>query len=79
MLFYRKKIKDQLAELEGRVDALEDAVKRLTHDCTEMSKNVDALWNLYKEKMFKPEQEQKPKPKKRRVKKNGKESPAPAK
>lgn len=73
----------QIAALNGRVDALEDAVKRLTHDCTEMSKNVDALWNLYKEKMFKPEQEQeqeqKPKPKKRRPKKNGKESPAPAK
>lgn len=71
----------QIAELNGRVDALEDAVKRLTNDCTEMSKNVDALWNLYKEKMFKPEQEQeqKPKPKKRRPKKNGKESPAPAK
>lgn len=69
----------QIAELNGRVDALEDAVKRLTHDCTEMSKNVDALWNLYKEKMFKPEQEQKPKPKKRRPKKNGKETPDSAK
>lgn len=65
----------KLAELEEKVDAL----KRLAHNYTEMSKNVDALWNLYKEKMFKPEQEQKPKPKKRRPKKNGKESPAPAK
>ena len=76
MLFYRKKIKDQLAELEGRVDALEDAVKRLTHDSKELEKSVVALWNLYKEKMFaKPTTEQNPKPKRRRVKKNGKDSP----
>lgn len=68
MLFYRKRMKAKLAELEGRVDALEDAVKRLTHDSKELDKSVVALWNLYKEKMFKPEQEQKPKPKKTKSK-----------
>jgi hypothetical protein len=79
MLFYRKRMEAKLAELEGRVDALEDAVKRLTHDSKELDKSVVALWNLYKEKMFaKPTTEQKPKPKRRRVKKNGKEGPVSA-
>ena len=79
MLFYRKRIKAQLAELEGRVDALEDAFMRLRKDYDELDKNLCALWRLYKEKVFKPEQEQKPKPKKRRPTKNGKETPDSAK
>lgn len=78
-MFYGKRIKAQLAGLEGRVDALEDAYVQLRKDYDELDKNLCALWRLYKEKVFKPEQEQKPKPKKRRVKKNGKEAPDSAK
>lgn len=79
MLFFRKKTKIKFAELEGRVVALEDALKKLAQDYAEIDKSINALWNLYKEKMFvKPVVEQKPKskPKKHRPRKfDGKESP----
>lgn len=74
IMFYRKRIEVKLAELEARVDALEMVVKKLSSDSSDMDRNIAALWNLYREKMFKPEQEQKPKPKRRRAKKNGKGS-----